>query len=516
MCNAWNHSPDCACGWGGDGHRGKSLGGWASSTVRTVDPRKATLADRPFGSSDKPNAYCPVCGAAVYFYQSPTGGRVFFDDLGHPWPKHPCTARPHVVVKLRTSAIQEPASRAPSTRPAAVNREWVPIQISAPQWEDRYRVVSCRDLITDQRFKVYVERGFALDGAAVASMTPWTSSGWTMLSICRLDSDSSPLLLTGKRDAGVGPMSRTPEFHKRFKVEYARLQQPLIEARRQREEAAKRARRERELEDARERARAIIAEVEALRGGDLAAGAARRVAALENQWGRNASHLDKSDTGLKRNFTDAVWAFKERLEHERQSQAAEQKRARRLTLTRQAEALADSGPWETIAPRFRDLAEAWKATGEVTEPDAAAQWRRFHTAFLIARESENRAGVRSKLQLLDSLEHLAAASHLEDQERLNRLRGAMDQWWAAGRVQPHIASNLQAQFLPALATVLRTVDVSTLQDYEARLHAEVAGARLRGARPEDLPIDAELKAVHSVLVERHRDNPGTSLVQERK
>ena len=39
-----------------------------------------------------PNAKCPVCGEDVYFYQSPYGGRVFFDDLGPPWPKHPCTS----------------------------------------------------------------------------------------------------------------------------------------------------------------------------------------------------------------------------------------------------------------------------------------------------------------------------------------------------------------------------------------------------------------------------------------
>lgn len=38
-----------------------------------------------------PNAYCPACGATVFFYQSPHGGRVFFDALGPPWPKHPCT-----------------------------------------------------------------------------------------------------------------------------------------------------------------------------------------------------------------------------------------------------------------------------------------------------------------------------------------------------------------------------------------------------------------------------------------
>ena len=39
----------------------------------------------------KPNATCPVCGADVYFYQNEYGSRVFFDELGPPWPKHPCT-----------------------------------------------------------------------------------------------------------------------------------------------------------------------------------------------------------------------------------------------------------------------------------------------------------------------------------------------------------------------------------------------------------------------------------------
>jgi hypothetical protein len=38
-----------------------------------------------------PNASCPVCGARVFFYESEYGGRVFFDRLGMPWPKHPCT-----------------------------------------------------------------------------------------------------------------------------------------------------------------------------------------------------------------------------------------------------------------------------------------------------------------------------------------------------------------------------------------------------------------------------------------
>lgn len=39
----------------------------------------------------KPNAVCPVCGAFVYFYANEHGSRVYFDEIGPPWPKHPCT-----------------------------------------------------------------------------------------------------------------------------------------------------------------------------------------------------------------------------------------------------------------------------------------------------------------------------------------------------------------------------------------------------------------------------------------
>lgn len=38
-----------------------------------------------------PNAHCPVCHAPVFYYQNKHGSRVFFDDVGPPWPKHPCT-----------------------------------------------------------------------------------------------------------------------------------------------------------------------------------------------------------------------------------------------------------------------------------------------------------------------------------------------------------------------------------------------------------------------------------------
>jgi hypothetical protein len=39
----------------------------------------------------EPNARCPVCGATVFYYENQFGSRVYFDELGAPWPKHPCT-----------------------------------------------------------------------------------------------------------------------------------------------------------------------------------------------------------------------------------------------------------------------------------------------------------------------------------------------------------------------------------------------------------------------------------------
>ncbi len=49
----------------------------------------------------QPNATCPVCGQLVYFYANASGSRVFFDEIGPPWPKHPCTDNPASEVSHR-------------------------------------------------------------------------------------------------------------------------------------------------------------------------------------------------------------------------------------------------------------------------------------------------------------------------------------------------------------------------------------------------------------------------------
>lgn len=77
-CNAHGHSPLCECGWGGvkyDPWKPKLNVDWSKAVSHTI-----------------PNARCPICSVKVFFYRSPEGGAVFFDDLGPPWPKHPCTS----------------------------------------------------------------------------------------------------------------------------------------------------------------------------------------------------------------------------------------------------------------------------------------------------------------------------------------------------------------------------------------------------------------------------------------
>tara|TARA_Y100000588_G_scaffold394409_2_gene514761 strand:+ start:5632 stop:6396 length:765 start_codon:yes stop_codon:yes gene_type:complete len=91
VCNAWNHPPNCTCGWGGEGHSGRNPSA-TSFNYGNIPPITAT-----FHSYTIPNANCPVCGQRVFFYSCPNGGRAYFDELGPPWPRHPCTSQQRLL-----------------------------------------------------------------------------------------------------------------------------------------------------------------------------------------------------------------------------------------------------------------------------------------------------------------------------------------------------------------------------------------------------------------------------------
>ncbi len=90
------------------GYSGGGGYGTYASLRSTSDGESFEFPFITYPSYVNPNARCPVCGCAVYFYQSPYGGRVFFDELGPPWPKHPCTDNP--VVRQHFSSAERRAS----------------------------------------------------------------------------------------------------------------------------------------------------------------------------------------------------------------------------------------------------------------------------------------------------------------------------------------------------------------------------------------------------------------------
>lgn len=103
MCNSANHSPSCTCGFGGQGHLGQRTGFYSAGSNQVYSNSKP-IYDYTYASFVTPNAHCPVCGAEVFFYQSESGSRIFFDELGPPWSKHPCTDKQRTKIQSKVKS----------------------------------------------------------------------------------------------------------------------------------------------------------------------------------------------------------------------------------------------------------------------------------------------------------------------------------------------------------------------------------------------------------------------------
>jgi len=141
-CNGLHHAKNCQCGWGGyTGNRNRNPI-YPCISLREVDGFTWNLNRNPtYESFINPNARCNVCHAPVYFYQSPYGGRVFFDDLGPPWPKHPCGDSARTRQALMRSAVLAPKNAITTNKRMPLPPEaWRPLLID--------QVVSCGDTDT--------------------------------------------------------------------------------------------------------------------------------------------------------------------------------------------------------------------------------------------------------------------------------------------------------------------------------------------------------------------------------
>ena len=94
MCNAFNHSEDCGCGFGGD-TGGAATGHPFVDEPSTFDyPRDMRRLAISLGRTLCFGASCWYCARFIYLYANSHGGFAIFDAKGSPWPKHFCTGYP--------------------------------------------------------------------------------------------------------------------------------------------------------------------------------------------------------------------------------------------------------------------------------------------------------------------------------------------------------------------------------------------------------------------------------------
>ncbi|MFL0797096.1 MAG: hypothetical protein K6L73_06350, partial [Cellvibrionaceae bacterium] len=129
----------------GEGHKGIKTGvegGWPVE----IPPYRPSLI-----SFTVPNARCPICKEQVFYYWNEFGSSVFFDQLGHPWPKHSCTGssggRP--VPILSGTELREVSN--------PYHHEAVPVYVRLIKSQQRflYRLV-CTDMLTEKDINLYI------------------------------------------------------------------------------------------------------------------------------------------------------------------------------------------------------------------------------------------------------------------------------------------------------------------------------------------------------------------------
>ena len=171
MCNASNHRVNCTCGFGGDGHLGRRSTSFVA--VNEGCPNfEAVVLGRSFESFVNPNANCPVCGKSVFYYRSPNGGSVYFDELGPPWSKHPCTDQSRTSLRQRAGEPKEPCS---GMRFTWHQEGWIPFILSNVTRHDS-KFIEVRGRLATGRITLYLYMPIGhlanLSGACIAHLRP--------------------------------------------------------------------------------------------------------------------------------------------------------------------------------------------------------------------------------------------------------------------------------------------------------------------------------------------------------
>lgn len=195
-----NHYPWCTCGWCVGGGNRNGGGASVAPEIKTLRPiyseyekRHATQTLKGYGATSysrcfvNPNASCPVCGQPVYFYSNEHGSRVFFDELGKPWAKHPCTdngrpvsgsvrarpsSRPVAEIKEILGAEQKIDQRILPVGRQARKKSWKLAVVVEVHFADFLMDVQVEDLSSENhqkhRFFIYCDQPLLSEGDLVS------------------------------------------------------------------------------------------------------------------------------------------------------------------------------------------------------------------------------------------------------------------------------------------------------------------------------------------------------------
>ena len=132
--------------------------GWSSSWPHFASQvSEGSSSSHQSGTWIEPNARCPVCGAAVFFYRNDFGSRVYFDALGPPWPKHPCmdsstdadTASSNASLSVLAALVHNKSSLSEPVAPTDVRVPGAFIVVEVEE-SGRKRLLSLREVGGEQ------------------------------------------------------------------------------------------------------------------------------------------------------------------------------------------------------------------------------------------------------------------------------------------------------------------------------------------------------------------------------
>jgi len=141
-------------------------------------PHIKKIEDYP--SYVNPNVECRCCGKPIHFYQSPYGGKVFFESpLGPPWIKHCCDKE-----KCCTSQGKNPKSATTSISNVRKIKDWKPYFVIKSESlrikKTGLKTIYLKSLFNNLKYKFYIEKDVDIQEESLVFIKKISENYWEL------------------------------------------------------------------------------------------------------------------------------------------------------------------------------------------------------------------------------------------------------------------------------------------------------------------------------------------------